>query len=66
MSNLDKDMSSRYMGCKKYEDCCDNATICPCLLYEPCDNYCHSCCQNITETIDGLYYHKCRLEEKKE
>ena len=51
------------MKCKNYESNCDNANICPCLNFEECDNYCHSCYQNITEEKDGLYCHKCKLDK---
>ena len=53
------------MKCKNCTKDCENATICPCLLYEECDNYCHSCNQNYTETIDGLYVHRCKLDKTK-
>lgn len=52
------------MKCKNHKNDCNNATICPCLLYEECDYYCHSCYQNRTEVIEGLYYHKCKLKER--
>lgn len=52
------------MKCKNHKNDCNNATICPCLLYGECDYYCHSCYQNRTEVIEGLYYHKCKLKER--
>ncbi len=52
------------MKCKNYTYDCNNATICPCLMYEECDNYCHSCRQDfVTTDEDELYYHHCKLDK---
>lgn len=59
-----KEKENKYLRCINYENECENTNICPCLNYEECDYYCHSCPQNFTEIKDGLYYHKCKLKER--